>query len=305
MFALAPGFFLPLEQELGRALAHRRAIGQGGRPTVAKVGRLSLVLLAIVVLAILALSPLIANDYFDGEWVMLFALIAGFSAYAPVHLSRGICSGSGRFREYAIIMGSDGVVRIVLCVLLAIVGVTAVGAYGFAVALAPLVGLTWVYTHRGLRTDPGPDASWAEVTPNLGWLLLGSVFASSLLNAGPIAMTLLTQTRRREGTGHTVRLRRAPGAHPAVHVPGGAGGAPPAVVPSGRHRRPRRVPQRAQAVADDGPRGRRRRHGRCAPARPVRARGGVRRRRHHRPDAGGAGARQRLLHGRRSRSPRP
>ena len=116
MFALAPGFFLPLEQELGRALAHRRAIGQGGRPVVAKVGRLSLVLLAIVVLAILALSPLIATNYFDGEWVMLFALIVGFSAYAPVHLARGICSGSGRFREYAIVMGSDGVVRIVLCV---------------------------------------------------------------------------------------------------------------------------------------------------------------------------------------------
>ena len=32
------------------------------------------------------------------------------------------------------------------------------------------------------------------MTPNLGWLLLGSVFASSLLNAGPIAMTLLVQT---------------------------------------------------------------------------------------------------------------
>ena len=33
-FALAPGFFLPLEQELGRALSHRRAVGQGGRPVV-------------------------------------------------------------------------------------------------------------------------------------------------------------------------------------------------------------------------------------------------------------------------------
>jgi O-antigen/teichoic acid export membrane protein len=193
-FALAPGFFLPLEQELGRALAHRRAIGQGGRPVAAKVARLSLVLLAIVVTAMLALSPLITSDYFDGEWVMMFALVAGFSAYAPVHLARGICSGSGRFREYAIVMGSDGVVRIVLCVVLAVVGVTAVGAYGFAVALAPLVGLTWVFTHGGLQTDPGPDATWAEVTPNLGWLLLGSVFAASLLNAGPIAMTFLTQT---------------------------------------------------------------------------------------------------------------
>ena len=92
-------------------------------------------------------------------------------------------------------MGSDGVVRIALCVALAVVGVTAAGVrYGFAVALAPLFGLTWVYSHRGLRTEPRAEATWAEVTPNLGWLLLGSVFASSLLNAGPIAMTMLTQT---------------------------------------------------------------------------------------------------------------
>jgi len=29
MFAIAPGFFLPVEQELSRAIAHRRALGQG------------------------------------------------------------------------------------------------------------------------------------------------------------------------------------------------------------------------------------------------------------------------------------
>jgi hypothetical protein len=30
-FILAPGFFLPVEQEVGRALAHRRALGEGGQ----------------------------------------------------------------------------------------------------------------------------------------------------------------------------------------------------------------------------------------------------------------------------------
>jgi O-antigen/teichoic acid export membrane protein len=190
-FALAPGFFLPLEQELGRALAHRRAVGEGGQPVVAKIVRLAAVLVAIVVIAILALSPLITSHYFDGSWVMLAALVVAFAAYAPAHLARGICSGSGRFREYAIVMGSDGVVRIVLCVLLAVIGVTATGPYGFAVALAPVVGIGFVYSRKGLVTDPGPEATWGEVTPNLGWLLLGSVMAAALLNAGPIATTLL------------------------------------------------------------------------------------------------------------------
>lgn len=201
-FALAPGFFLPLEQELGRALAHRRATNDGTRPVVQKVSLLGAGLVAVVVLVILAASPLIASGFFGGDWWMVVALICTFAAYAPAHLARGICSGSGRFKDYAIIMGSDGVVRILLCVALAIVGVKAAGAYGMAVAIAPLFAVAYVWRRGALRAiprtdasgvalDEGSEASWAEVTPNLGWLLLGSVFAASLLNAGPITMSLL------------------------------------------------------------------------------------------------------------------
>lgn len=190
-FALAPGFFLPLEQELGRALSHRRAMGQGTGPVVRKVLQLGLGLTIGVIVVIAVTSPIIANSYFGGDWSMVLALALAFAAYGPAHLARGVCSGSGRFRSYAIIMGSDGVVRIILCVALAIIGVTAVGAYGLAVAVAPLLAVIYVYRSGGLATDDGPPASWGEVTPNLGWLLLGSVFAASLLNAGPIAASLL------------------------------------------------------------------------------------------------------------------
>jgi hypothetical protein len=72
-FALAPGFFLPLEQELARTLAHRRAIGQGGQPVVARVRSLGIGLAAIVSLAALAASPLIVSGYFDGDWVLMVA----------------------------------------------------------------------------------------------------------------------------------------------------------------------------------------------------------------------------------------
>ena len=119
--------------------------------------------------------------------------MVAFAAYAPAIIARGICSGSGRFRAYAIVMGSDGVVRIILCVALAVIGIKTAGAYGFAVALAPLVGLGFVWSRGSLRTDDGPEAPWNEVTPNLGWLLLGSVFAATLLNAGPIATTILAE----------------------------------------------------------------------------------------------------------------
>ena len=191
VFALAPGFFLPLEQELGRALSHRRAVGDGGQPVVRRVVGLGGYLVVAVTIGIMAMSPLIATSYFDGDWFMVVALILAFAAYAPAHMARGVCSGSGRFRDYAVVLGSDGIVRILLCILLAVVGVTAVGAYGLAIAISPLFAVAYVYRRGALRTDPGPPAEWSEVTPNLGWLLVGSVCAATLLNAGPITASLL------------------------------------------------------------------------------------------------------------------
>ena len=146
----------------------------------------------------LAASPLIVSGYFDGDWVLMVALIVAFSAYAPAHLSRGIASGNGRFNAYAIVMGADGAVRIAFCATLAVLGVKTVGLYGFAVALSPLPGVLWVKARGALRTEPGPESTWAEVTPNLGWLLLGSVFAAALVNAGPLAATLLAKDNEKE-----------------------------------------------------------------------------------------------------------
>jgi O-antigen/teichoic acid export membrane protein len=73
--------------------------------------------------------------------------------------------------------------------------VKAVGAYAFVVALSPLVGVAIVVVRKQLGADPGPPAAWSEVTPNLGWLLLGSVFAAGLVNAGPIVVDLLARKK--------------------------------------------------------------------------------------------------------------
>ena len=190
-FALAPGFFLPLEQELGRALSHRTARGEGGRPVVARVMRLGIGITVFVLVAILCFSPLITDAYFDGDWWMLAALTTAFVAYAPAHLARGICSGSGRFRSYAFVIASDGVIRIIVCSAFAALGIKDPVPYAFAVALSPLVAVLAVGLRGQLVTAPGPQAPWAEVTQNLGWLLVGTVCAGILLNAGPVAAELL------------------------------------------------------------------------------------------------------------------
>ena len=254
-----------------------------------------------MLLAILAVSPLLATNYFDGDWVMVLCLMVAFTAYAPAIIARGICSGTGRFNSYALVMGSDGVVRIILCIALAVIGVKSAGAFGFAVALAPLVGLGIVWSRGALRTADGPEAPWSEVTPNLGWLLLGSVFAAMLLNAGPIATTILADPdQKTEVTAfaYGVLMARIPlFLFQAVQA---------ALLPRLSRLAARNelgefragLKRLLMVVLAVG----RRRHDRGARARAVRDQD-LLRRRAHRQDAGDAGARQRLLHGRHLAGP--
>lgn len=212
-FSLAPGFFLPLEQELGRALSHRRANGEGGRPVVKRVVQLGAIITTVVLVALLAASPVITTQFFDGDWWMLAALVTAFVAYAPAHLARGICAGHGRFRAYAVVIGSDGLVRIAACLVLAAIGIKAAGAYGFVVALSPLVAVLAVGARGRLGSDDGPDSPWGEVTQNLGWLLVGTVCSAALLNAGPLAAQLLSDQNQKEVVtqfGFGVLLARIP-----------------------------------------------------------------------------------------------
>ena len=103
-FALVPGIYVPVEQELGRALAHRRALGQGGRPVVRKMLVLTSAITAVLIAIIAIASPWLTTHMFDGYWTVTIALVIAFTAYAPMHIARGIASGSSRFTAYGIIM---------------------------------------------------------------------------------------------------------------------------------------------------------------------------------------------------------
>ena len=143
------------------------------------------------------------------------------------------------------------------------IGISTAGPYGFAVAVSPLFGVAWVAWRRQLRTDPGPPADWQEVTPNLGWLLLGSVFAAGLVNAGPVAANILAEPNQSDlvtAFGKGVLLARIPlFLFQAVQA-----ALLPAPVTAGGAQRARRVPPRVPQ-ADVHRRRRRRRRHRSAP----------------------------------------
>ena len=212
-FALVPGFLIPVEQELGRALAHRRALRQGSKPVVQKMLPLAGGLSGILVVATLVASPWLTHHLFEDNWVVTASLILTVVAFAPMHVARGIASGSGRFTAYGLILGIDGATRIISCIVLWQLNVTSIGAYALAVALSPVVAVLAVTLRGEMKTHDGPTAEFSEITPNLSWLLLGSVMAAALVNAGPLGVDVLAHSGEAEKVtafGNGVLLARIP-----------------------------------------------------------------------------------------------
>ena len=191
MFALVPGFFLPLEQEISRAVAHRRALGDGVRPVIRKVVPVAAAITAVLIFVVVLLRSRFTDDLFEGSAVVTLALVIGLVGYAPFHIARGICSGLGHFRTYSTMIALDGLLRVVACAVFLFVGLDNVGPYALMVAAVPLTIALATFASGRLRSNEGTPATWTELAPNLGWLLLGTLCAGALINAGPITVDLL------------------------------------------------------------------------------------------------------------------
>ena len=213
MFALVPGFFLPLEQEVSRAVAHRRALGDGVRPVVRKVAPVAAAITIVLVLVVTIARNRLTSDLFEGSGVVTLALVLALVGYAPFHIARGICSGLGHFRVYSTMIALDGLLRVIACSVFLLVGLDRVGPYALMVAAVPVAIAAGVFGSGRLRTHAGTPASWGELAPNLGWLLLGTLCSGALINAGPLTVDLLGEGTPPEVVtrfGNAVLLARVP-----------------------------------------------------------------------------------------------
>jgi O-antigen/teichoic acid export membrane protein len=191
VYALGPGIFVPIEQELGRALAHRRERGEGVGPVVGVAFRTSLVGALAVVVAALAGGSALSQRLFNGNGSLDLALAASLAALWLAHLARGATAGLGLFRNYGMQLGTEGLSRMVAVVALAAFGLHAVSGYGWLLPLAILVSVTVTLPHLPKLRTPGPPSDRREVAEALSWLLGGSLLSQVLVNGGPIAAKLL------------------------------------------------------------------------------------------------------------------
>jgi O-antigen/teichoic acid export membrane protein len=197
VFFLGPGFFLPLEQEVSRATAGRRVQGLGIGPLVRRAAVFGSGLALLVAMACVVLAGWMVDSLFHGEGMLWWALVVSVVAFPAAHLLRGVVSGRGRFGAYSWFIGADGLVRLGICIVLAVVGVRTAGPYGLAIAVAPLVAVAIVLPRAGGLSEAGPPSPWSELSTSLGALLAGSVFAQGLANAAMIAPNLLADASER------------------------------------------------------------------------------------------------------------
>ena len=207
LFVCGPGFFLPLEQELGRALAARRTRGQGGRPLVARAAVAGLGMAACLMLAAGIASGPLGAWLFGGDTVLVWALIAGLLAFCVQFLVRGTLAGNARFRPYGVLIGSEGVVRVMLCVALGVAGATAAGVYGLALVVGSFLAVAIALAGRRGLLLPGPRAAWSELSSALGYLLVASVLTQFLLSVGTLAVGLLATHAQQAAAGRFLNSR--------------------------------------------------------------------------------------------------
>ena len=202
LFVCGPGFFLPLEQETGRAIAARRVRGEGGRPVVERA----------------AMHRHGARGRADHRHARArrsdrppgVRRRPGAARGADRRLRRlsaasswrGACwratAASGRT---ACSSAARALLRVVFAAFLAVIGVKVAGPYGVAMIVASFVAIA-LSPDRAPRPAPSRAArAVVGALHALGFLLIASVFTQLLLSVGAVAVQLLATPRRRARPG--------------------------------------------------------------------------------------------------------
>lgn len=201
LFAVGNGVMQPLEQEVARAVADRRARGVGAGPVIRRAIAIGAAFTGVLVVVALASQAVLLDRLLDNRDALVVAFVVGLAGFCVGHLARGTLSSHGRFGAYALFFATDGITRVVAAGVLAAVGVAVAGAYGAILAVAPFVGVVVALAGQRNLLDDGPPAAWGELTRALGWLLMGTVSLALVVQGGTIAVQLLAASTDEAAAG--------------------------------------------------------------------------------------------------------
>jgi O-antigen/teichoic acid export membrane protein len=201
VFLAGPGLFLPLEQEVSRALAERRAQGQGGAPVVRRAATIGVGLGLGVLVLLIATARLSVDHLFDHQLLLLVGFALGLAGALAGHLTRGSLSGSGQFKGYAAYIGADGFLRFMGAVVCLALGVKTAGWFGIALGIAGLLAVPVALAVQRPVLEPGPESAFREISSALGYLMAASLLSFGIMNIGPVLVKLLATEAQSDAAG--------------------------------------------------------------------------------------------------------
>ena len=200
--SFATGMFLPVEQEIARRRGHERGAATFDPALVRRAVVVSLVAALAVCLIAVAARP-VSLRLLGGNWSLLGALCVALPGYACCFVSRGVFAGSRELWRYGLQLGVEGGFRLAGLLWLVVVGAHSVAAVGWLFGVAPWIALAASLVGRAAHL-PGARVSIVDggrLVSALGLLLISSLAAQLLVNAGPVIIQLLTTPAERARAG--------------------------------------------------------------------------------------------------------
>ncbi len=200
--SFATGLFLPVEQEIARRRGHERGSatfdpGLVRRAVVVSLG--GAIAICLLAFAARPVSLRLLND----SWELLGALCVALPGYALCFVSRGVFAGSRELWRYGLQLGVEGGFRLAGMLYLVVMGAHSVAAVGWLFGAAPWVALAASLAGRTAQRPAGKVSivPGGPLGPALGLLLISSLAAQLLVNAGPAIIQLVSTSAERAQAG--------------------------------------------------------------------------------------------------------
>ncbi len=196
------GLFLPVEQEIARRRGHERGSATFDPSLVRRAVVVSMVAAIAISLLALAAYP-VSLRLLGGSWGLLGALCVALPGYACCFVSRGVFAGSRELGRYGLQLGVEGTFRLLGVLCLVVAGAHSVAAVGWLFGAAPWIALAASLVGRTAHLPAGTVSivTGDPILSALGLLLISSLAAQLLVNAGPVIIQLLATPAERAQAG--------------------------------------------------------------------------------------------------------
>lgn len=190
VFTAVSGLLGPIEQEVGRLVATRRAREEGTGTVIRQgVGFTALIILLAAGTAVLARDPL-AQLLFRGRTTLVYVAAAAVACFAVVYLTRGVLAGHAQFTRYGTQLGIEGLIRGGGAVIALVAGLAWLDGLAWLLVLAPVVALLFTLPPRRLMSS-GPPEQWLQLGSHLATLTAIALLQASMINSPPVLAEIL------------------------------------------------------------------------------------------------------------------